>query len=172
MTRNCWRRKMPFFSWRKINSAFVGPYTWQKIMIMVASPKLLSELFFFPIFTPQLHYTLSQFYIKCPWACRKHKCFLLSQVWFASVLPFQRRARHLDCRFALLASERAGPISKWAEPQVIPSKHWAHDLIWNAEAQPAQDVFRWEISLNIVAITNRERTRDRGGRKGEKKLIT
>lgn len=70
--------------------------------------------------------------------------FHLSQAWLASVLPFQRhvQAQWLDGWFVLLASERAGPISKWAEPHIIPSKRRAHDLIWKAEPQPARDVFR------------------------------
>lgn len=73
-------------------------------------------------------------------AYTKHKCLPpLSGSTCHCHCHFKRHARRLGCRFLLLASEGAGPISKWTEPHVIPSKTMSRDLIWKAEEQPAQD---------------------------------
>lgn len=78
------------------------------------------------------------------------------------------RARWLDGWFVLLASERAGPISKWAEPHVIPSKRRARDLIWKAErhSQPGTSSVRRFHQTLMPLLTewrSSERTRGFGG---------
>lgn len=89
-----------------------------------------------------IYWTRLTVYVTCP--IRTTNTFYLIQVWLVSVLSFQKHAQAhwLDGWFVLLASERAGPISKWAELHVIPSKRKAHDLIWKTEAQRARDIFR------------------------------
>lgn len=104
-----------------------------------------SKICFLLIFKYHVHRALKQFHSLCPQPNANHKCFP-SQSGLTCQCPAlsktSARAQWLDGRFVLLASERAGPISKWAEPHVIPSKRRARDLIWEAEAQPARDVFR------------------------------